>query len=170
MKSITNIQLRAARQVLNLGVRDIATLLKISKASVSKAELGKTRDFFLKYSSSLLDFFEKNKIIFPSQYTVRFVHHHQPALLNDGTKSITRFQLKGARCLMNTSQQNLADTMKIGKKIISRAELLDNYKIITPVDPRVISILNSVFLEIGMEFPDPYSIYFKKYVDKNFNY
>ena len=49
MKIITNIQLRAARQVLNTGIRDIAKLLNVSKATISKAELGKTRDFFFKH-------------------------------------------------------------------------------------------------------------------------
>ena len=56
---LTNLQLRAARQVLNIGVRDLAKLLKTSKSTVSKAEQGKTRDFFFKNSAALIDFFKK---------------------------------------------------------------------------------------------------------------
>ena len=47
MKTINNIQLRIARQSLNIGVRDMAITLKVSKALISKAELGKTKYFFL---------------------------------------------------------------------------------------------------------------------------
>ena len=49
-KYITCTQLRAARNILNLGVRDIGLLLKVSKDTINKAELGKTRDFFHKNS------------------------------------------------------------------------------------------------------------------------
>ena len=58
-KNIHYLQFRAARNALNLGVREVAQLLKVSKATVNKADLGKTRDFFFKHSPALISFFEK---------------------------------------------------------------------------------------------------------------
>lgn len=171
MKNITHIQLRAARQSLNLGVRDIAKLLKVSKATISKAELGKTRDFFFKYSASLIDFFQNNNLVFPNEYTIRIAATNDAHYLlsDDLTKNITRFQLKTSRCVLNFSQQNLANNIGIDKGIISRAELLDNTKKINPSNPETLLNIKDYFLRQGIEFPDPISIFFKKYIDNRSN-
>jgi len=170
MKNISNLQLRSARQVLNFGVRDIASLLKVSKASVSKAELGKTRDFFFKHSAPLLDFFLDKKIIFPNEYTIRLQHDAPDCYSSFESEYITRFQLKGARSIINISQYELAMGIDIDKNVISRAEIIENYKPINPLNTNVIPKLRDAFLAHGIEFPDPFSIFFKKYVDKASNY
>lgn len=164
MKNITNIQLRVARQILNLGVRDIAKLLKISKATISKAELGKTRDFFIKNTPALRDFFESQQILFPNEYSVRIT----PKItgeLSEHENPLNRFQLKAARCVLQLSQQELAAKAGIDKGIISRAELLNNSKIITSSKLEAISDIKNVFYNHNIEFPDPWSIFFKKHVD-----
>jgi transcriptional regulator with XRE-family HTH domain len=166
MKNINNLQLRAARQVLNYGVRDIANLLKISKASVSKAELGKTRDFFFKHSAPLLDFFCSQEMVFPSEYAVRFKYNAPNCYSSNKEEYMTRFQLKGARSIINISQHQLAIAINIDKSVISRAELIENHRLINPLNPKVISSLKNFFLAQGIEFPDPFSIFFKKYIDK----
>lgn len=171
MKTLTYIQLRAARQSLNLGVRDVAKLLKVSKATISKAELGKTRDFFFKHSAPLIDFFYQKNIIFPNEYAIRLVLDDVPQLLNDNLIiSLTRFQLKSARNVLNLSQQNLADNIGVDKGIISRAELLDNSQNINTSNHEVIINIRKYLLKQGIEFPDPYSIFFKKYIDSSLNY
>lgn len=73
-KYITCTQLRAARNILNLGVRDIGLLLKVSKDTINKAELGKTRDFFHKNSAGLIDFL--NAIILLFQQNIVFAINH----------------------------------------------------------------------------------------------
>lgn len=54
---ITALQLKVARNILDLGVRDIAVLLHVSKTTISKVELNKTRDFLLKHNAALVHFF-----------------------------------------------------------------------------------------------------------------
>lgn len=163
-KNITYLQLRAARQSLNIGVRELAKLLKVSKGVISKAEQNKTRDFFFKYNAALTDFFQKNNITFPNEYTIRF-HSNDP--LNIEEQKITRFQLKAARNILNISQLQLACNIKIDKGVISRAELLDNTSIINPSDQNVILKLYNYFSKCNIEFPDPLCIFFKKYVDNS---
>ena len=167
MTKITHIQLRAARQALNVGIKDIATLLKVSKATISKAELGKTRDFLFKHNAPLISFFEKNNITFPNEYSIRFIPPNSYTKLSPhSTQEImTRFQLKTARCTLYLSQQQLASITKIHKSVISRAELSDNTKLIKPHNTEVICQLKNVFLSRNIEFPDLFSIFFKKYID-----
>ena len=166
---LTDLQLRAARQVLNIGVRDIAKLLKTSKSTISKAEQGKTRDFFFKHSAALIDFFKKNNILFPNNHTICLAY---PIEINShANKSIklTRFQLKSARCIMNLSQLNFSKLVGIDKGVLSRAELLDNIQFINPSDKTIINKIKDVFTEQNVEFPNPYSIFFKKYIDNRSN-
>jgi len=170
LKIITNIQLRAARQVLNIGIIDIAKLLSVSKATISKAELGKTRDFFFKHSARLIDFFQQNNIIFPNEYTIRLISDNSSELFNKQIEILTRFQLRGARCILNFSQQSLANHLDIDKGVISRAELLDNLRKINPNNLNVINHIKNMFLQYGIELTDPYSIFFKKYVDSTSSY
>lgn len=171
--NITYIQLRAARQVLNIGVREIAKLLKVSKATISNAEHNKTRDFFFKHSAALIDFFKKNNIIFPNEYTIRFCPNQQstylPELNIERNKNINRFQLKTARCILNYSQQELAQVAEIDKGIISRSELLENLVNIKTSNKCVEEKLKNVFFDHNIEFINPYSIFFKKYIDSALN-
>lgn len=167
---LTNLQLRAARQVLNIGVRDLAKLLKTSKSTVSKAEQGKTRDFFFKNSAALIDFFKKTNILFPNDHSIRLSYPIEYTnSLADKSIKLTRFQLKSARCIMNLSQMNFSKLVGIDKGVLSRAELLDNIQFINPSDKTVINKIKDVFTEQNVEFPDPYSIFFKKYIDNNSN-
>ena len=169
MKNITNVQLRSARQILNLGVRDIARLLKVSKATISKAELGKTRDFFFKNSAALRDYFEAHKIIFPNEYTIRIIPADTQEALSNDIDYLNRFQLKGSRCLLQLSQQMLACKAGIDRNIISRAELLNNSKKITSSNKEAISQIKLVFNNHNIELPEPYLIFFKKYIDNPSN-
>lgn len=167
---ITNLQLRAARQVLNIGIRDLEKILKVSKSTISKAEQGKTRDFFYKHSAALIDFFKKNNVTFPNEHTIRFnIRTPKNNEIPLKPQTITRFQLKAARCVMGLSQKRLAKTIGIDKGILSRAELLDNFQSINPAGKGVTYMIKDMFLKHNIEFPDPYSIFFKKYIDISLN-
>lgn len=170
-KYITFIQLRAARNVLNLGVRDIANLLKVSKATISNSELGKTRDFFYKHSPALINFFEQRNIIFPNKYSIRYVLPNSNPIetLNQEEGSLTRFQLITARHVLNISQQTLANFIGIDKGIISRGEKLSNEKYIKALDPSTILKIQTFYKQQNLDFPDPLFIFFKKYIDNELN-
>jgi transcriptional regulator with XRE-family HTH domain len=158
---LTNLQLRAARQVLNIGVRDIAKRLKTSKSTISKAEQGKTRDFFFKYSPALIDFFKKNNILFVNNYTISLALPIEVNSYSYKSIKLTRFQLKSARCILNLTQLNFSKLVGVDKGIISRAELLDNIQFINPSDKTVINKIKEAFTEQNIEFPTPHSIFFK---------
>ena len=156
------IQLRVARQILNLGVRDIANVLRVSKAIISKAELGKTRDFFHKYSPALLEFFKSHSIIFPNEYCIRYCINEAFKQELQPSNSLTRFQLRAARCIMNLKQYELSKLINIDTGIISRAEQLQNTDYIKPQDKLVTLKLHELFLKHNITFPDPVSIVYKK--------
>jgi len=165
-KHITYVQLRAARHVLNLGVRDIAKILKVSKATISKTELGKTRDFLYKHSAALLEFFERHNIFFPNEYFIRY-HVNQEIIENiqKYDSGLTRFQLRAARYILNITQNKLAELINIDKGIITRAEQLQNTDFINPQDHLIVLRLKNLFQEHNVEFPDQLSVFYKKYID-----
>ncbi len=164
-KYLSYIQLRAARSVLNLGIRDIAEFLTVGKSTINKVELGKTRDFLHKHSAALTDFFTKNNIVFPTEYSIKYTipPTHQE------NKSITRFQLKAARVVLNTSQLSFSQIINTSKSLISRAELLPNETYIKSINPQTILRIKDVFLQHGIELHEPNSIFFKKKVDTGFS-
>jgi DNA-binding XRE family transcriptional regulator len=162
-KNIHYLQFRAARNALNLGVREVAQLLKVSKATVNKADLGKTRDFFFKHSPALISFFEKKNIFFPNEYSIRYGY---PENRIESAFLVTRFQLKCARSILNISQLELANLIKVNKNVISRAELIPNSDFINFLNVDTNLNLKNLFSKHQIEFPDPFSIFFKKYIDK----
>jgi len=166
VKYITYQQLKIARGVLNLGVRDIGALLKINKSTVSNAEQGKTRDFFHKNSATLIDFFKKNNIIFPTEYSIRYDQLINNQNNTSSTSSnITRFQLKSARLLLSLSQQALSNQLGITEGVIVRLELLPNNTYINPKNTLIVNKLHELFKSHGVEFSDGLYVFFKKYMD-----
>lgn len=163
IKHITYLQLRAARHALNLGVRDVAKILKVSKATISKTELGKTRDFLYKHSAALIDYFALHNITFPSEYSIRYNTSH--STINTEINKLTRFQLKTARHLLNISQYELAKSINIDKNIITRAEQLNNELYIKFQNQSITLELIVFFQKNNIEFPDKLSVFFKKYID-----
>jgi transcriptional regulator with XRE-family HTH domain len=162
-KYITYIQLRATRHVLNLGVREIAKILKVSKATISNTELGKTRDFLYKHSAALIDYFALHNISFPNEYSIRY--NNSSLIVRSESHILTRFQLKAARHILNINQLELAKSINVDRNVISRAEQLDNELSITFHDQTNLQKLKVWFQEHNIEFPDQLSIFFKKYMD-----
>lgn len=168
MKNITYIQLRTARQLLNIGVREIAAILKVSKSTVCKAEANNTRDFYHKYNAALLDYFKKNHIIFPTEFSIRYDSRdnlHKNIQTSETEIILTRFQLKTARCILNITQLELANLTGISKSQISRAEILHNSDIVKFSNMHNAVILKNFFIKQNIEFIDPLYVVFKKYVD-----
>ena len=165
-KYITCTQLKAARNILNLGVRDIGLLLKVSKDTINKAELGKTRDFFHKNSAGLIDFFERYNITFPTEYSIRYQPPKTDTQISLQNKNVlSRFQLKTARLVLSINQSDLAKAVSVAKRVITRLEKLPNDVLINPRDQDVVLKLKIFFEQHNIEFPDPFYVFFKKYVD-----
>lgn len=165
-KYITCTQLRAARNILNLGVRDIGLLLKVSKDTINKAELGKTRDFFHKNSAGLIDYFERHNIIFPTEYSIRYqLSKTDIQIIHPDKNELSRFQLKTARLVLSINQSDLAKEVSVAKRVITRLEQLPNEALINPRDHGVVLRLKNFFELHNIEFPDPFYVFFKKYID-----
>lgn len=170
IKYINPIQLKVARYTLKLGVRDIAKILKVSKSTISKTELGKTRDFLYKHSAALIEYFKKNNIIFPNEYSIRYnFQDNSLEKLEHIDLKMTSFQAKGARYILNINQAELAKLLNVNKNLITNIEVLEKTTCIDSQNPLLAINLKSYFLQHGIEFPDPMSIFFKKYVDNTLN-
>lgn len=162
-KQITSTQLKAARNILNLGIRDIGLLLKVSKDTINKAELGKTRDFFSKHSASLTHFFERNHITFPTEHSIRFHPSENYIHLSyQKNECLTRFQLKASRLILSLNQSELAQAALVTKGVITRLEQLPNEVFVNPKNLLVITRLLSIFQQHNIDFPDPFYVLFKK--------
>lgn len=160
-KNIINyMQLRVARQVLNIGVRELANILRVSKATANNAELGKTRDFLHKHNPALLDFFRSRNLIFPNEYCIRHYIKSEKRIYNFA--DLTRFQLKAARCFMGMKQYELAQIINTGKGVISRAEHLENTSFINPLNKSIIPKLYDLFSDNNISFTDNLSICYKR--------
>ena len=163
---LTYIQLKLARNILDLGVRDIGSLLNLSKSTINKAELGKTRDFFYKNSAFLIDFFGQHDITFPTPYSIRLDTECKGNVVRSPlNKCITKFQLKTARLILSYNQSNLALCLNTSKGVISRLELLENNYYINPRNTSLIDSIDSFFLQRGIDFVDPLYVFYKKYID-----
>ena len=165
IKYITYHQLKIARGILNLGVRDIALLLKVNKSTVSNAEQGKSRDFFFKNSACLLEFFKKNNIIFPTDYSIRYNQTIVSQPIVSDLKILTRFQLKSARILLSLSQSSLAKQIGVTEGVIIRLELFPNNMYITTKKPLITKKIYELFNFYGIEFHEGLYVFFKKYMD-----
>lgn len=162
---IVPLQLKAARNVLNLGVRDIAKVLKVSKATINKAELGNTRDFFHKYGAALTNFFSLNNIIFPNTFSITYDNSKREIENSKLNNSITRFQFKAARHILSLTQQDLAAIIKVNRSIISKAEQVANTEYIKLYDQKILDCIKEYYCNQNIEFPNQMSIFFKKIVD-----
>lgn len=166
MKKITYIQLRAARQLLGIGVRELGALLKVSKSTISTAEANSTRDFYFKYSAALIDFFETKNITFPTEFSIRYnPTENLQEQVKDSELKLTKFQLRTARYILNISQLELANILGFSRSLISHAELLNNTAFINFSNPENIIKLKVFFLQQNIEFIDPFYIFYKNYVD-----
>lgn len=165
-KYLTHLQLKAARHALNFGVRDIAKVLRVSKATISKAELDKTRDFFYKHGAALTSFFESNNIFFPNEYCIRYGSNTN--IVEDTENILTRFQLKVARNIIGMTQYELAQIIHVNKRVITEAEKLANDNQINKQYNSIVLQLKHTFQIHDIIFPDQSSIFYKKYVDKRY--
>ena len=137
VEKINNIQLRAARHAVGLGVREIAKLLGVASSTVNNYETKRLGDepterFFKQHSKQLILFFkEKHNIIFPDYCSIEF--QASPEVLENLPKEggeLSRFQLRCARCMLNISQNTLSKYTGIGERLLSHKENKKNEELL----------------------------------------
>lgn len=157
---LTTLQLRVSRSILDLGIRDIGSLLNTSRTTVyiweNKPNLSyiniKPDDLnCLKY------FFEKKNIFFPDERTINL---YQKTLIPINKNTLTRFQLKAARIALRLSQSELANYIGVLQQVIARAEILDNKEFVRIKNKEAIAKLLKFFQSNGVYFPNNLSIQF----------
>lgn len=159
MMYLNNIHLKLARNLLNIGVREIGELIHTSRTTVSKLEnniikisdmkLGNRRNAILK------EFFNKKGVVFSNSYTLEL----NPQNFPPNNSILTCYQIKGARTILKQTQADLSNKTQIGISIIRRLEnkQCDNSQFITH--------LKTTFEQLGINFPDKNTITFKTLVD-----
>ena len=157
---INHIQLKAARCLLNLGVREIGLFIQTSRTTISKLEnnIIKLSEMRLgdRRNKILCEFFKKEGITFPNAYTLNF----SPkifSVLDDNFKNttLTNLQLKASRVILNKTQLELAKEFNINVGFINRYEKKQTNDLLT------ISTLKNKLEERGIHFPNKFSITFE---------
>lgn len=165
---LNHIQLKSARCALNLGVRDIGSLIQTSRTTVSKLEnniinlsnmrLGSRRNVILK------EFFKKHKIVFPDSYSIELHPFSKDIKFSKlENQTLTRFQFKIARIIMNKTQSEIADQVHVSSSVIKKAESYDNQTLLTSNNISSIPYLLNILKEAGLEFPSPNLVVFQNF-------
>jgi DNA-binding XRE family transcriptional regulator len=166
-KYINYLQLRSARSVLNLGVRDIGSIIGVSRMTISKLERNTATLERLKHGKSrnntLVWFFKKKNIIFPNNYTIC-----DSSIINTDppTNNLTRFQLRAARIIIDENRVAFSSIIGIERGILEYAESLNNPEYINPRDNSLNQKIKDKFSQYGIKFPNNNSVTFKKLIDE----
>lgn len=159
--NILTFQLRAARSILNLGVRDIGSIIDTSRSTISIWE-NKENLEPIKTSQNnitkLTDFFLENRIFFPDHNSICFNSGVQ-----ENSGFLTRFHLRGTRSILNVTQHELSLLTKIPLSLLNYLECQSNTKYLedTPKREEIAKHdLRAFFKSNGISFPNDFSIFF----------
>lgn len=160
-------QLRAGRSVLGIGVRELGNCLGVSGATISLWEQ-KDANKNLKTSTDniilLKKFFEQREVFFPDENTVSL----NPALLHHNIDTtLTRFQLRASRAILNLSQAELANFIGVSSQLITRAEHLNNKDFIRPKESGVVKKIRGWFENQGILFRNNLSLSISHKLENN---
>lgn len=151
-------QLRAARSVCGIGVRDIGLYLKVSGTIVSRWEQQAGLDEIksnVTNPDALIFFFEQYRILFPDAYTVNFRHKDTSEI----SEYLTRFQLRAARAALSITQLKLSELTNIPVANINYLESQDNEMFLNKTRKLIDnSIFRSFFEQHGIIFPNNFAI------------
>ena len=121
---LTSFQLRAARSVLGLGVREVGEVINVSRTTISTWE---RQSVFHIISAKKKDvapldlFFNEKGIIFPDKNTLCLMTN-LPKNLNH----LTRFQLRASRAALGLTLNELASFVNIPMQVIAYLESKKN--------------------------------------------
>lgn len=154
---LKSFQIRAARSVLGLGVREVGNYINVSRTTISiweRQEALQTIQSKKSDVSLLITLFKEYGIIFPDTATVTLVTNN----LNN-SKHLTRFQLRASRAALSLTQEELSGFTKIPIQIITYLESKKNdvYINTTPKEFNE-SLLKSFFEKQNIKFLNDFSI------------
>ncbi len=172
VENINNIQLRAARHAVGLGVREIAELLGVASSTASNQEnevYGKKAcdEFMNLHSAKLIDYFKnKHDIVFPNESSIEL--NVSKEVLNNLPKEggeLTRFQLRCARCVLNISQAELSKNTGISLFLLKRKESKKNIELLYRYKPeeKAEVDLKQWFENHGLVFIEKFTINFENF-------
>jgi DNA-binding XRE family transcriptional regulator len=154
---INSFQVRVARSVTGINIREVALYLGVSRTIISKwenldpFEEIKTKKINL---SSLVFFYNQHKIIFPYNYSVTLDQH---TVANNN--QLTRFHLRGGRATLNLTQRELSSLTGYTVAEINYLEILDNLTFLDQTNKKIdINNLRNFFEGKGLSFPKPNTI------------
>ena len=154
-------QLRAARSALNIGVREIGSIIEVSRTTISVWENQRNFETIKttqQNNNTLAAFFKEKGINFPNEQSIE---------LEIGTCSksglLTRFQIRVARVAMNLTQEELSKFVEIPLLLLNYLEKQQNSVYISST-PKPINEypLRSFFERNGIRFPEDFCIYLEK--------
>lgn len=147
-------QLRAARSVLGLGVRDIGAYIGLSRSSISKIERREITTYLnidKEQNTILLKIFNDKRVFFPDENTISYEKEFK-----DSKDYLTRFQLRGGRAILALSQRELSENTCIEKNVLNFLENLPNTSCIYKAEElqnNVNSKLKDYFYQNNIFFP-----------------
>lgn len=151
-------QLRAARSVCGMGVRDIGLYLGVSGTIVSRWEQKMPLDDVTSNATSpegLNFFFEQYKILFPDTASIKF--NSSPKEGEFG--HLTRFQLRASRAALSISQSRLAELTDIPRATINYLENHDNITFLNSTRKPINDLIfKTFFQQNGVLFPDSLTV------------
>ena len=155
-------QLRAARSVTGIEVREVALYLGISRTIISRWEKSPLLDYIKtkKVSpESLLFFFKQYGVLFPDEYSIKF----NSKLKSFNSIHLTRFQLRAARASLGLTQDELAKLTNVPKSIINYLEIQNNETLLNTTNKDIDDLIFKKFFQTkGLLFPDSFTICFVK--------
>jgi len=152
-------QLRTARSVLGLGVRDIGVYIDLSRSTISKIErrdLNSTLNITQEQNVTLIKIFNDKGVFFPDKNTISYGNTHRAY-----SQFLTRFQLRGSRAILALSQRELSGSLCIEKNILNYLENLSNDSYIATTEEYQLIInskLKNYFNKKNISFPNDYTI------------
>lgn len=161
---LTAFQLRVARDILGLGLREFGQYLNVSRTTIFKWEhLSNLNliDSTTKIKNAILikPFFENHGIIFPNENTVSLKSNIFPI---PNTGSLTRFQLRAARTAARLTQEKLSEYLMIHRIVLNYLERQNNLTYLNTIPKKVDELLiKNTFEQHGIVFPNDLSISIK---------
>ena len=117
-------QLRVARSVLGLGVRDIGVYIDLSRSTISKIERKEIitdLDIKEEQNTILVKIFNDKGVYFPNENSISYEKKSKNC-----NNYLTRFQLRGGRAILGLSQRELSENTRIEKNVLNYLENLPN--------------------------------------------
>jgi len=147
-------QLRSARSVCGIGVRDIGMYLGVSGTIISRWEQKLPLDDISSNATNpdaLVFFFEQYNILFPTISTISL----NEQIIEQESSNLTRFQLRAARAALSINQDKLSELTSVPRTTINYLESQQNTVFLSstrkPIDD---SIFKNFFEHNGIFFPD----------------